>query len=140
MVRTEDLASLYADAPILITGDTGFLGSNLVAYLRQLDAQITRFGDDADIRDPVAVERAVQGQAIIFHMAGLSGAVASNARPFVDLDVNCKGLLVLLEACRKHNPHARIVFPSSRLVYGRPQRLPVDETHPTHPDQHLWHS
>ena len=125
------LESLYASVPILITGSTGFLGSNLIAPLRDLNAHITGFG--ADIRDQQAVERAVVGQAIIFHMAGVSGAVDSNLHPFDDLDVNCKGLLVLLEACRKVNPEVRIIFPSSRLVYGHPQSLSVKETHPTHP-------
>lgn len=127
----ETLIPLYASVPVLVTGSSGFLGSNLTMALRTCQAQITEF--DADIRDSEAMACAVAGQEIIFHLAGVSGAVHSNAHPFEDLDVNGRGLLTLLEACRHINPGARVIFPSSRLVYGLPQTLPVTETHPTRP-------
>jgi nucleoside-diphosphate-sugar epimerase len=53
--------------------------------------------------------------------------------PFTDLDINAKAQLSILEACRKHNPEIRIVFASTRQIYGKPQYLPVDEKHPSHP-------
>ena len=53
--------------------------------------------------------------------------------PFTDLDINAKAQLSILEACREHNPDARIVFASTRQIYGRPKYLPVDENHPRHP-------
>ncbi len=53
--------------------------------------------------------------------------------PFIDLDINSKAQLSILEACRLNNPNIRIVFASTRQVYGRPQYLPVDEKHPLHP-------
>ena len=126
-----NFASFYDDQPVLITGPRGFIGSHLGARLTNLGARLTPF--EADIRDEAAVCEAVIGQKVIFHLAGRSGAVASNLQPLEDLEVNCKGLLNLLEACRLHNPEARIVFASSRLVYGPPQQLPVTEAHPTRP-------
>ena len=53
--------------------------------------------------------------------------------PFTDLDINAKAQLSILEACRKNNPNIRIVFASTRQIYGKPKYLPVDENHPRHP-------
>src|SRR5262249_26213208 len=72
-----------------------------------------------DLRDAAAMRTAVDGQDIVFNMAGRSGAVQSVVDPAGDLDVNCRGNLVLLESLRSTNRAARLVFASSRLVYGR---------------------
>jgi UDP-glucose 4-epimerase len=53
--------------------------------------------------------------------------------PETDLEINCRAQLTLLEACRKHNPKIRVVFASTRQIYGRPDYLPVDEKHPLRP-------
>jgi UDP-glucose 4-epimerase len=53
--------------------------------------------------------------------------------PFTDLEINCKSQLWILEAVRKGNPELKIVYAGTRQIYGRPQRLPVDETHPLQP-------
>jgi nucleoside-diphosphate-sugar epimerase len=53
--------------------------------------------------------------------------------PFTDLEINCRSQLSLLECCRLGNPGAKIVFASTRQLYGRPQYLPVDEAHPLMP-------
>ena len=53
--------------------------------------------------------------------------------PFEDIEINCLAQLSLLEVCRRINPSARIVFASTRQVYGRPQSLPVSESHPVVP-------
>ncbi|HMR66862.1 MAG TPA: NAD-dependent epimerase/dehydratase family protein [Anaerolineae bacterium] len=131
MVNIPDLANFYKNLPVLITGSSGFIGQHLVHKLRALSAQITTL--TADIRDRQSVTRAIIGQKIIFHLAGHSGAVASNSDPLKDMHINCGGLLTLLEACRDFNSGVKVVFPSTRLVYGHPQYLPVAETHPTHP-------
>jgi len=57
----------------------------------------------------------------------------SMSDPETDLEINCRAQLTLLEACRKHNPGLRIVFASTRQIYGRPDYLPVDEKHPLRP-------
>ena len=86
-----------------------------------------------DIRDPAVVDEAVVGCDLIFHLAGKSGPVASNASPLDDLDVNSRGTLTLLDSCRRLNPRVKVVFPSSRLVYGAAAKLPVSELAPTAP-------
>ncbi len=53
--------------------------------------------------------------------------------PYTDLEVNCRAQLSLLEACRHNNPEARVIFAGTRQIYGRPDRLPVDEDHPVRP-------
>jgi UDP-glucose 4-epimerase len=142
----------YAGKRVLITGGFGFIGLNLAHALRDVGAHpcvlsrswptdLAAFQDNGegatlfkgDIRDSRLVERAVEGSELIFHLAGKSGSAASNSSPFEDLDVNCRGLLVLLEACRRVSPTPKIVFPSSRLVYAAPQPIPVREDAPTMP-------
>jgi nucleoside-diphosphate-sugar epimerase len=142
--------SYYAGRPVLVTGGLGFIGSNLVASLllegakiRVLDHSWPRadsgFDADrieyirADIRDPVTARDAVDGCAVVFNLAGRSGSVASNASPLEDLDINCRGHLNLLEACRETNPGVKVVFPSSRLVYAPTDHLPVSESAPKGP-------
>lgn len=149
-----DLKEAYRGRRVLVTGGSGFIGLNLVARLLELGADVTLY-DYAmsstatalaerhrgrlrlclgDIRDEAKVEEVVRGKDVLFDLAGKSGAADSNKAALLDLDVNCRGHLTLLEACRRINPAAAVVFPSSRLVYGRPRRLPVDEDHPLQPE------
>ena len=53
--------------------------------------------------------------------------------PHTDLAINAAAQLSILEACRHHNPEIKIVFASTRQLYGKPDYLPVDETHPIRP-------
>jgi UDP-glucose 4-epimerase len=75
----------------------------------------------------------VQGQDYLFNLAGQTSHLDSMRNPFVDLDINCRSQLFILEACRKHNPSIRIVYASTRQIYGRPDFLPVHEGHILHP-------
>ena len=143
-------SATYAGKQVLITGGLGFIGLNLVKALQtsavgvrvlnrswppdpehgqQFLEGVTFF--KGDIRDPVLVDEAVAGCDLVFDLAGKSGAAASNASPLDDLDVNAKGALTLLEACRHADPMSKIVFPSSRLVYSPGLHVPVPETSPT---------
>lgn len=146
--------SFFAGRKVLVTGGLGFIGINLCARLVALGAEVTVLDsfvplsagamlEDilrrmrlvvADIRDAEKVERSVRDQDVIFNLAGKSGAADSNKTPLNDLDINCRGQLTILEACRSFNPLAVIVFASSRLVYGKPCYLPVDEAHPLAPE------
>src|ERR1700690_4402616 len=149
-----NLQRFYKGKKALVTGGLGFIGINIIKRLIGLGAEITAVDNFvspelkkllasvysqlnivvADIRDEDKVERVVKEQDIIFNMAGKSGAADSNKTPMNDLDVNCRGHLTVLEACRRYNPRVTIIFPSSRLVYGKPRYLPVDEVHPLAPD------
>ena len=144
----------YRGKKVLVTGGLGFIGINVCLRLLDLGAEVTVLDNFvppnpgapldallprlrvaiADIRDEDTVERVVRDPRIIFNLAGKSGAADSNKTPLNDLDINCRGHLTLLEACRRLNPAVAIVFPSSRLVYGKPRYLPVDEAHPAAPE------
>jgi len=140
---------------VLITGGAGFIGSNLAERLVTLGARITlvdslipNFGGNlfniesirdkvvlniTDVRDPHAMAYLVQDQDFLFNLAGQTSHLDSMVDPFTDLEINATAQLSILEACRKHNPRVRIVFASTRQLYGRPEYLPVDEKHPIRP-------
>lgn len=135
------------DAPALVVGGLGFIGVNLTSRLVSLGARVTvltparsrheraalgfeRDGVEiveGDLRDRELMARLVAPQRVIVNLSGQSGAVRSMDDPWSDLDVNCRGNLVLLEALREHNRHAKVVFAGSRLQYGRPASVPVPE-------------
>jgi len=149
-----DHNNYYSGKKVLVTGGLGFIGLNVSQRLLELGAIVTVLDNFmptdvskplaevlghikvaiADIRDEEKVERVVRDQEVIFNLAGKSGAADSNKTPLNDLDINCRGHLTVLEACRTFNPKVTIVFPSSRLVYGKPLYLPVDEKHPLAPE------
>jgi UDP-glucose 4-epimerase len=148
-------STFFKGKPILVTGGLGFIGSNLSARLVDLGAKITivdnmipRLGGNlanvkeivdrvqinfSDVRDGHSMDYLVKGQEMIFHLAGQVNHVDSIRNPIQDLDINCRGTLVLLESCRKYNPEVKIVFAGTRGEYGSSVRLPVGEDHPTNP-------
>jgi UDP-glucose 4-epimerase len=152
---TDNLTSYYRGKRVLITGGMGFIGSNLAHGLVRLGARVeiadpmlSPYGGNAfnlhgiedeiqvhhaDIRNEAAMNRLVQEMTIIFNLAGQVSHNDSLERPFLDLSINCVGHLTVLEACRKHNPAVTILYPGSRLQYGRIRKLPVDEDHPMQP-------
>ena len=75
----------------------------------------------------------VRDREVIFNLAGQVSHIDSMLDPYNDLEINCRSQLTLLEACRNHNPAAKVVFAGTRQVYGKPDRLPVDETHLVRP-------
>ncbi len=148
-------AGRFAGAKVLITGGLGFIGSNLARRLVATGATVTlvdslvpeyggnRFNIDgledrvrvniSDVRDPYSLRAHVTGQDFLFNLAGQTSHLDSMEDPFTDLEINCRAQLSILETCRKFNPRVRIVFASTRQIYGRPERLPVDERHPLRP-------
>jgi UDP-glucose 4-epimerase len=141
-----------AGAQVLITGGAGMIGSQIArlaarqgARVTVLDALLPLYGGNpfnltgpeaaitfiqGDIRDLELLRSAVQGKDIIFNLAGQVSYVDSNHDPFLDLEINCNGHLTVLEACRQHNRKAKLLFASSRFVYGAIEYNPVDENHP----------
>lgn len=140
---------------VLITGGLGFIGSNLAHRLVELgakvlilDALIPVHGGSwqnidgiqgevkvvvDDIRNRDAVNRVVARQDYIFNLAGQVSYTDSMEDPLWDLDISCRGHLNILEACRRYNQNAKIMFASSRLVYASNADLPISETSPTEP-------
>jgi UDP-glucose 4-epimerase len=137
----------------LVIGGLGFIGVNLTEGLIAEGRTVTvvtpnrrrhaeRAGDfeargvriiEGDLRDAQAMTAAVAGQQVVFNLAGESGAVRSMEDPWTDLDVNCRGNLVLLEALRAANREAKLVFVGSRLEYGKQAHQPVGEDQPPDP-------
>ncbi len=86
-----------------------------------------------DVRDPFAMAYLLQGKDYLFNLAGQTSHIDSMTDPQTDLDINATAQLSILEACRKANPIIKIVFASTRQLYGKPDYLPVDEKHPIRP-------
>jgi UDP-glucose 4-epimerase len=144
--------SAYEGRSVLITGGLGFIGSNLAHRFVEagnvdvtvVDALYPGQGGNlyniegirdrikviiADIGNDSVINHAVCGVDYIFNLAGSTSHLDSMTTPHRDLEINCAAQLTLLEACRQFNPHAKIVYTSTRQVYGKPIYLPVDEDH-----------
>lgn len=141
----------WAGASVLITGGLGFIGSNLArrlvgegARVTLVDSLIPEYGGNlaniadfkdrvdvniTDVRDPHAMGHLIQDRDYLFNLAGQTSHLDSMTNPHTDLEINCRAQLSILEACRLRNPSIRVVFASTRQIYGKPDRLPVDENH-----------
>ena len=140
---------------VTITGGLGFIGSNLARALVDLGAKVTlidslipEYGGNlrniadisrrvqvniSDVRNNHALPHLLKDQDFLFNLAGQTSHMDSMTAPETDLEINCRAQLAILEICRKHNPDIRVVFASTRQIYGRPHYLPVDEKHPLQP-------
>ncbi len=145
----------YRGRRVMITGGLGFIGSNLAHRLADLgadvllvDSLIPDYGGNlhniagiedrvrvnvADVRQASTMNYLVQGRDVIFNLAGQVSHIDSMRDPDTDLEINCRSQLTLLEACRHHNPAAKVVYASTRQIYGRPDALPVTEQHLVRP-------
>ena len=154
MIRP-DLADTFTGKRVLVTGGLGFIGSNLARELVAMNAEVVlvdslvpEYGgllyniegiedrvtvNISDVRDEHSLRYLVRGQDFLFNLAGQTSHLDSMTDPYTDLEINARSQLSILEACRHENPGVKIVFASTRQIYGRPQRLPVDESHPIAP-------
>jgi UDP-glucose 4-epimerase len=149
----------YDGKRVLVTGGLGFIGSNLAIRLLELGAVVTvvdslipetggnPFNIDpvqdhprlsvrtVDVRDVLAMERLVRNTSLIFNLAGQVSHIDSMLDPFTDLEINCRSQLALLDTCRRVAPTTKVVFASTRQIYGRvaDEQLPVDERQPPGP-------
>ena len=145
----------YQGRKVLITGGLGFIGSNLAKNLVKLGARVTlvdsliplhggnhfnieEIRNDvtiniSDVRDSHAFTHLLRNQDYLFNLAGQTSHLDSMEDPQTDLDINANAQLSILEACRRTNPEVKVVFASTRQLYGKPKYLPVDERHPIDP-------
>jgi len=150
-----DYRDFYSNRNVMITGGLGFLASNLAHTLVELGAKVLLvdpmlplYGGNyfnvesirdrvrvniADIRDAGAMNELVKGQDVIYHIGNQTSHVDSMTDPLLDVDINCRGNIIFLEACRQFAPEAKIVYAGTRGQYGRLQYVPVDEKHPSNP-------
>jgi UDP-glucose 4-epimerase len=141
----------FLDKHVLITGGLGFIGSNLArrlvnlgAYVTLVDSLIPEYGGNlfniveiedrvevniSDVRDRHSMRYLIQGQDYLFNLAGQTSHMDSMQDPETDLEINCRAQLSILESCRRYNPGIKVVFASTRQIYGKPDYLPVDEKH-----------
>jgi len=147
--------SCYSKKRVLITGGLGFIGSSLAralvargAAVTLVDSLIPQYGGNifnvgdicdqvtvnvCDVRDPFAMAHLLKDKDFLFNLAGQTSHMDSMADPQTDLSINATAQLSILEVCRKTNPGIKIVFASTRQLYGKPDYLPVDEKHPIRP-------
>src|SRR4051812_4627476 len=126
---------------VIITGGLGFIGSNLAARLVAagaegvlIDSLIPEYGGNpfniaglegkvtvniSDVRDAPSMRYWVRGQDVLFNLAGQTSHMDSMTDPYTDLEINCRAQLSILEACRAVNPAIKVVFASTRQLYGR---------------------
>jgi UDP-glucose 4-epimerase len=154
-VGAEDYRAFYRDRRVMITGGLGFIGSSLAHQLAALgarvlivDSLIPEYGGNlfnisgleeqvrvniADVRQQSTMNYLVREQDVIFNLAGQVSHIDSMLDPYTDLEINCRSQLSLLEACRRYNPGVKVVFAGTRQVYGKPDTLPVSESHLVRP-------
>ena len=146
-----------AFSPIFVSGGLGFIGSNLALALADQVSGLTLIDNlnpnhggklrnlepllneqslhvnISDVRDQHSLQVLLPSAKILYNLAGQTSHMDSMADPFTDLDINARAQLSILEVCRQVAPNVRIVFASTRQIYGRPNYLPVDESHPLQP-------
>ncbi|MGL1886683.1 MAG: NAD-dependent epimerase/dehydratase family protein [Reichenbachiella sp.] len=145
----------FNNKKVLITGGLGFIGSNLAIRLVDLGAEVTiidslipQYGGNlfniepisgrvkinySDIRNEYSNDLLIKDKDYIFNLAGQSSHMDSLREPFTDLEINTTSQLKLLESCKRTNPTVKIIYASTRQIYGRANYLPVDERHPIAP-------
>ena len=138
----------------LVTGGSGFIGSNIVdllvgggysvrvldnlssGYLINIQKHINNKNFEfvgGDVRDSLSVERAMDGVDVVFHLAASVGRQRSLDNPQLDSEVNLIGTVNVLEAMRKAGTH-RIVYSSSAAMFGELVTPTIDENHPKNAD------
>ena len=144
-----DPRAFYHGKKVLVTGGLGCLGSSLTLELAQAGAEVTvidschpMFGANehnldgvrdqvqvnvCDIRDEDAINHLVKEKDILFHIGMQTSHVDSMTDPFWDIDINCRGNMVVYEAVRHHNPGCYVIYAGTRGQYGVLETTPVDE-------------
>jgi UDP-glucose 4-epimerase len=140
---------------VLVTGGLGFIGSNLAIRCMELGAEVTIYdcldpksGGNMyniapiessariilnDIRNFEGISACIRGHQLLFNCAAFTSHPNSMREPIVDIEVNCKGVINILEAVRRFNPDCRIVHVGTSTQIGRMVHSPVDENHPEFP-------
>jgi len=143
------------DVNVLIIGGMGFIGSNLAAKTAKLGANVTLYDIllpngganpaniedfreevkvvEGDVRDEELLKKHLAEQHIVFNCAGHVSHINSMKKPLLDLELNCEANLLLLEALRRYNDQAKVVYTGTRSQVGKMVYSPFDENHPEFP-------
>lgn len=135
----------------LVTGGAGFIGSNLARLLTESGHEVVILDNyssgyrenlaglpgarvvEGDVRDEAALDKAIAGCEIVFHLAASVGNTRSIEHPIQDSEINVLGTLRVLEAARSHGLR-KVVFSSSAGIFGELKTVPIREDHPAEPD------
>lgn len=117
---------------ILVTGSTGFIGSFLVERLESMGHIVSGLNtSNGDITDYDCVKAAVQDMDFVFHLASISGVADAERDVNESFDVIYNGTLNVVMACRSFD--VKLIFASSRCVYGNSGYFPISEDIPLRP-------
>ncbi|SVE04858.1 uncharacterized protein METZ01_LOCUS457712, partial [marine metagenome] len=138
------IKKVYSKKRILVTGASGYLSTNLVYALKDVDCTVVRLSRQGtlpsikgqakfinyqgDIVCRKTWERALEEVDIIYHMAGQTSVYMADERPLDDMGVNVKSMLLLLEVCREKKTKPIVVFSGTSTEVGVPKKNPVNET------------
>jgi nucleoside-diphosphate-sugar epimerase len=133
---------------VLVTGGSGFIGSALVKGLLRRGERVRVLDDNSrgslrrlaeirhdiefvtgDIRDAQAVADAARGVDEVHHLAFINGTATFYSAPDLVLDVGVRGIVNVIDACRRHGT-GTLILASSSEVYQSPPVVPTDETAP----------
>ncbi len=148
------MVSGYRNSKVLVTGGLGFIGSNLALRLAASGAEVTVVDSSvegcganphnlsgpssirvvpADISDASDFASDIRASDVVFNLAGEVSHLQSMKDPCRDKELNASAQLRFLEECTRQKPGMRVVYASTRQIFGAPQYLPVDENHPIQP-------
>jgi CDP-paratose 2-epimerase len=136
---------------VLVTGGIGFIGTNLSDRLLRDGHEVTVFDNmsragvqqnldwlkaqhrdrlqlvEGDVRDSSAVEKAMKGAEVVFHLAAQVAVTTSVVNPREDFSVNAQGTVNVLEAARQQKPMPVVLYTSTNKVYGGLEHVRVSE-------------
>ncbi len=132
----------------LVTGGTGFIGSNICKLLLQNNHEVKIFDNNSrgslkrikglkkkikfikgDIRNRVLLDKALKNTDAVIHLAYVNGTKYFYTKPVIVLDIAVKGILNVIEGCLK-NKVKELYLASSSEVYQTPIKIPTDENEP----------
>jgi nucleoside-diphosphate-sugar epimerase len=149
-VKSSGIDKLFKKKNVLVTGGAGYLGTNLVNALKNVECTICRLDNvdsifepfhglacirdlKGDVRYPSLWEEAIRDADIVYHFAAQTSTYVANENPPVDLENNVMPILKLLDVCRQLGKKKVVLFSSTATVVGLTSQLPVGEDIPDNP-------
>ncbi len=121
---------------VLVTGSSGFIGKHLKTKLEKQGVHVDIFDrlNGQDINNTSQLKKVVKNNYdVVYHLAGFSGSKESNENRFKSFQINTLATVNLMELIVNYSPDTKIIISSSRLEYGKPLNIPIDEKHKTKP-------